>query len=148
MKVAVSSSAKDLDSPIDPRFGRCAYFLIVNTDDMSFEKFSNESAALSGGAGIQAAQFIISKGAEAVITGNCGPKAVRTLAAAGVELYLGNTGSTRETVEKFKSGKLASTNQANVSEHSGLNSGTGGGRGMGMGGRRGMGGGRGMGGAR
>jgi len=146
MKIAVSSSGKDLDSQIDPRFGRCAYFLIVNTDDMSFEVFSNASGALSGGAGIQAAQFVVSKGAKSVITGNCGPKAAQVLSAAGVEMYLGNTGTARESLDKYISGKLTSTNQANVTDHSGLAAGTGKGRGMGMGGGRGMGRGMGMGG--
>jgi hypothetical protein len=61
MKVAVSSSGKDLDSQIDPRFGRCAYFLIVDAQDMSLEVFTNENTALSGGAGISSAQFLVSK---------------------------------------------------------------------------------------
>jgi len=68
MKIAVSSSGKDLDSHVDPRFGRCACFVIVETDDMSFEAFDNASISLGGGAGIQAAQFVASKGAKAVIT--------------------------------------------------------------------------------
>ncbi|MGD9302757.1 MAG: NifB/NifX family molybdenum-iron cluster-binding protein, partial [Desulfobacterales bacterium] len=57
MIIAVSSYGKDLNSQIDPRFGRCSYFLVVNPDDMSFEVFKNESAVLGGGAGIQSAQF-------------------------------------------------------------------------------------------
>jgi predicted Fe-Mo cluster-binding NifX family protein len=146
MKIAVSSSGKDLDSLIDPRFGRCAYFLLVETDDMSFEVFDNQSITSGGGAGIQSAQFISSKGAKAVITGNCGPNAVQTLAAAGIEVFLENTGNVRKVLQKFKNGKLTSTNMANVSEYSGLGNRTSSGRGMGMGGQRGMGRGRGMGG--
>jgi len=142
MKVAVSSSGQDLDSHIDPRFGRCACFLMVETDDMSFEVFNNESADLSGGAGIQSAQFVISQGAKAVITGNCGPNAVKTLSAAAVEVFLGITGTIKEAVEKYKSGNIAQAGKANVSEHSGL-TGKGLGRGMGTGG--GMEAGRGMG---
>ena len=84
MKVAVSADKKDLDAPIDPRFGRCAFFIIVDTDDMSFEAFDNESVALSGGAGIQAAQFIASKGAEVIITGNVGPNAVNAFRLPGL----------------------------------------------------------------
>ena len=140
MKIAVSSSGKDLDSLIDPRFGRCAYFLIVETDDMSFEVFDNQSIASGGGAGIQSAQFISSKGAKAVITGNCGPNAVQTLAAAGIEVFLENTGIVRKVLQKFKNGELTSTNTANASEYSGLGDRTSSGRGMGMGGQRGMGG--------
>jgi predicted Fe-Mo cluster-binding NifX family protein len=146
MKLAVSSSGKDLDSLIDPRFGRCAYFLMVETDDMSFEAFDNQSIASGGGAGIQSAQFISSKEAKAVITGNCGPNAVQTLDAAGIEVFLENTGIIRKVLQKFKNGELTSTNTANASEYSGLGDRTISGRGMGMGGQRGMGRGRGMGG--
>ena len=146
MKIAVSSSGKDLDSLIDPRFGRCAYFLLVETDDMSFEVFDNQSIASGGGAGIQSAQFISSKGAKAVITGNCGPNAVQTLAAGGIEVFLENTGIVREVLQKHKDGDLTSTNMANVAEYSGLGDRTNSGRSMGMGGQRGMGRGRGMGG--
>ena len=148
MKVAVSSSGQDLYSHIDPRFGRCAYFLMVETDDMSFEVFDNESAGLGGGAGIQSAQFIISKGAKAVITGNCGPNAVKTLSVGGVEVFLGNTGIVRKVLEKLKNGELTSTNIANASEYSGLRGRTSSGRGIGLGGQKGMGRGRGMGGQR
>lgn len=163
MKVAVSSSGKDLDSEIDPRFGRCAYFLIVETDDMSFEAFDNENIAISGGAGIQSAQFVASKGARAVITGNCGPNAVRTLSAAGIELFANNTGRLRDAIERHKNGELMSTKEASVSDHYGMGEGgvgetegdpsgrgmgqvMGGGRGKGMGRGRGMG--RGMGGGK
>ena len=139
MKVAVSSSGQDLNSPIDPRFGRCAYFLVVETDDMSFEVFDNESAGLGGGAGIQSTQFIISKGAKAVITGNCGPNAVKTLSVGGVEVFLGNTGIGRKVLQKLKNGELTSTNIANASEYSGLKGRTSFGRGMGLSGQRGMG---------
>jgi len=146
MKIAVSSRGKDLDSLIDPRFGRCAYFLLVETDDMSFEVFDNQSIASGGGAGIQSAQFISSKGAKAVITGNCGPNAVQTLAAASIEVFLENTGIVREVLHKYKDDDLTSTNMANVAEYSGLGDRTNSGRSMGMGGQRGMGRGRGMGG--
>jgi predicted Fe-Mo cluster-binding NifX family protein len=146
MKIAVSSSGQNLDSLIDPRFGRCAYFLLVETDDMSFEVFDNQSMASIGGAGIQSAQFISSKGAKAVITGNCGPNAVKTLTAAGIEVFLENTGIIREVLQKYKNKKLTSTDMANTPEYSGLAERTSFGRGMGPGGQRGMGRGRRMGG--
>ncbi len=76
MKIAVSSTGKDLSSQIDPRFGRCPFFIIVDTKDMSFEVYNNENGTLTSGAGIQAAGFIASKGADAVLTGNCGPNAM------------------------------------------------------------------------
>ena len=138
MKVAVSSNGEDLNAQLDPRFGRCAYFLVVNPEDMSFEAFNNESAAQGGGAGIQAAQFLASQGVEAVITGNCGPNAVQTLSAAGVELFGGQTGTVREVVERFKNGHLKPTSEATVDSHFGMNTQAGVGRGGGMGGGRGM----------
>ena len=124
MKIAASSSGNNLDSQIDPRFGRCAYFLIVDTDDMSFEAFDNESISLGGGAGIQAAQFVASKGAKAILTGNVGPNAVKTLGAAGVEVFVGQNGTVREAVERYKSGDLESTRKATVADHHGMGDGS------------------------
>ena len=149
MKVAVSSYGEDLNAQLNPRFGRCAYFLVVNPDDMSFEAFENKSAAQGGGAGIEAAQFLASQGVEAVITGNCGPNAAQTLSAAGIELFGEQAGTVREVVETFKKGNLRPTSEATVDNHFGMNAqaevrrGGGMGRGRGMG--RGMGGGRGTG---
>jgi predicted Fe-Mo cluster-binding NifX family protein len=149
MKVAVSSNGKVLNAQLDPRFGRCAYFLVVNPDNMSFDALNNESAVQGGGAGIQAAQFLASQGVAAVITGNCGPNAVQTLSAAGIELFGGQTGTIREVVERFKKGNLRPTSEATVDSHFGMNAQAEVGRGGGMdGGRdigRGMGGGRGTG---
>jgi len=147
MKVAISSSGKDLNSQLDPRFGRCPYFLVINPDDMSFEVFNNESSVLGGGAGIQSARFLASKGVDAVITGNCGPNAVQTLSAAGIELFVGQTGTVKEVVERFKKGDLRPTSEATVDSHFGMAPGAGSGPGGGMGGgggtKQGMGGGRG-----
>jgi predicted Fe-Mo cluster-binding NifX family protein len=143
MKIAVTSTGPTLDDPIDPRFGRCAYFVIVETNDMSFEAFDNESIALGGGAGIQSAQFVASKRIDAVITGNCGPKALQTLAAAKVQIFLGQSGTVKEVVERYKRGDIKSTDTPNVSDHYGMGNGSdmsqwmrkgcGGGMGMGRG---------------
>jgi len=150
MKIALTSTGTDLDAEIDPRFGRCAYFLIVNPDDMTFEAIENESMSLGGGAGIQSGQFIASTGATVLITGNVGPNASRTLSAAGLDVIVGVSGSIREAIDRYKKGELSPTGQANVPDHYGMGMGGGqapySGGGMGMG--RGMGGGmgRGMGG--
>ena len=145
MRVAVSADGKDLDARIDPRFGRCAFFIVVETEDMSFEVFDNENIALGGGAGIQSAQFIASKGVEAIITGNCGPNAVKTLNAAGTKIIVGQSGTVHEAVERYRKDLLDITREANVADHYGksgdsLNPGTSG-RGMGRckGNGRGMG---------
>ena len=134
MKVAVSSSGTNLDSQIDPRFGRCTYFIIVNTDDMSFEAFDNEGIALGGGAGIQSSQFVASKGVGAIITGNVGPNAVQTLSAAGLEIFMGQTGSVREAVERYRRGDIKPEGSPNVVDHYGMGGGASGmARGMGKG---------------
>ncbi len=144
MKLAISSSGQDLSSQLDPRFGRCRYFLIIETDTMNFEVFDNDNAALGGGAGIQSAQFIAAKGAKAVITGHCGPNAIQTLSAAGVQVYVGQAGRVQDLADKFQNGQLTPTTVANASAHAGTG-GKGMGPGQGMGRGRGMGG-RGMGG--
>jgi predicted Fe-Mo cluster-binding NifX family protein len=140
MKLAISSSGKNLDAQLDPRFGRCAYFLIVDPADMRYEVFDNHSAAQSSGAGIQAAQFLADKNVSAVITGHVGPNAVQTLAAAGIDIFAEQQGSIQEVVNRYKSGTLTPTTQSTVSGHFGMR----GGRGMGQGGGRGMGRGAGM----
>jgi predicted Fe-Mo cluster-binding NifX family protein len=158
MKIAVSSTGKTLDVQIDPRFGRCAYFIIVETDDMRFDCYDNENKALGGGAGIQAAGFVVSKGAKAILTGNCGPNAMTAFSAAGVTVYTGQTGTVGEAIDRLKTGTLVSSTQPTVVEKAGVSTavGTGtvptmgigrcrGGSGRGMGGGRGMGRGRGMG---
>ena len=128
MKVAVSSNGENLDAQLDPRFGRCHFFLVVNPDDMSFEAVNNESAAQGGGAGIQAAQFLASQKVAAVITGNCGPNAVQTLSAAGIQVFGGQAGTVRQVVERFKNGNLKPTREATVDRPSRMNTATGSGR--------------------
>ena len=120
MKIAVSSKSNNLDSEIDPRFGRCSYFLIVDTDTMCFESISNESSMASGGAGIQAAQTVAKTGAKAVVTGNMGPNAFQTLSAAGIMVFTGATGTIKEAIEKYKKGELKKIESASVGSHFGL----------------------------
>ena len=144
MKIVVTSTAPNLDAEIDPRFGRCQYFIIVDPDTMDFEALENSSMMAGGGAGISAAQNIVSKGAEVVLTGNCGPNAYQVLSGAGINIITGVTGKVKDAIENYKSGKLKAGSQPNVSAHFGTGGGMGGGRGMGRGG--GMGGGRNMGG--
>lgn len=121
MKIGISSTGKDLNAEVDPRFGRCNYFLIVDTDTMNFDLISNESAMASGGAGIQAAQTIAKNGAEIVITGNVGPNAFQTLSAAGIKIYTGVNGTVKKAIEKYKNGELKETQSASVGSHFGMN---------------------------
>jgi len=119
MKIAVTSTGKTLDSEVDPRFGRAACFIIVDTETMDFNVIENESVAAAGGAGISSAKVVIDAGAEAVLTGNCGPNAEQTLTAAGVKLYTGATGTVAEAIELFKSGKFTQAAGPNVQAHFG-----------------------------
>ena len=120
IRIAVSASGKNLDSPIDPRFGRCEQFLIVETETMKVYVLSNESTMASGGAGIQAAQTVANAGVKAVITGNVGPNAFRTLSAAGIQVFTGATGTAQEAIENFKNGKLTATTAPSVDSHAGM----------------------------
>lgn len=144
MKIAVAASGDNLEAPADPRFGRCNYFVIVDSDTMEFQALDNTAAAQGSGAGIAAAQLVANSGAEAVIAGNYGPNAFQALSAGGLQLYSGATGTVRQVVEAFNAGQLQPAGGANVQAKFGMGAGTGVGGGAGMGG--GMGGGRGMGG--
>ena len=120
MKIAVSTTGPDLSAKVDPRFGRCQYFIIVDPDSMEFEGIENSSAAAGGGAGVAAAQLIVGKEVEAVLTGNCGPNAFSVLEAAGIKVMTGVSGAIQEAVEGYKAGKYDAISQANVSPHSGM----------------------------
>ena len=129
MKICVTATANNLDAQVDPRFGRCSYLLIVNSETMQFEAIPNLAAGATGGAGIQAAQTIASKGVKLLITGNVGPNAFGALSAAGIEIVTGAFGTVSETIEKFKRGELSKTGAPTVGGHFGMG-GKGGGRGV------------------
>jgi predicted Fe-Mo cluster-binding NifX family protein len=133
MKLAISSTGKDLDSELDPRFGRCPYFIIVDPNTMEFESIDNSGGMSSGGAGISAAQLIAGKGANIVLTGSCGPNAFEALSGAGIQIISGLSGSLRDAIEKFKSGQLNPISQPDVASHFGMGQGPGPGMGGGMG---------------
>ena len=146
MKICITATAGDLNAQVDPRFGRCQYFVIVDSETMAFEAMANEAIAAPGGAGIQAAQTMVNKGVDVVISGNIGPNAFQVLSTAGVKIATGAYGTVQEATEMYKSGKLGETGASTVAAHAGMGAtAPGGGFGMGMGGGRGGGGGRGMG---
>ncbi len=120
--------------------------MIVDSETMAFEAMANEAIAAPGGAGIQAAQTMVNKGVDVVISGNIGPNAFQVLSTAGVKIATGAYGTVQEATEMYKSGKLGETGASTVAAHAGMGAtAPGGGFGMGMGGGRGGGGGRGMG---
>src|SRR4030042_278800 len=114
MKICVTSQGKTLDSKVDPRFGRCQFFIIVDTDTLDFEGIENQSAQFSGGAGIQSGQLMASKSVKAVLTGNVGPNAFQTLNAAGIKIFTGVGGTVKKAVGKYKKGELRAHESASV----------------------------------
>jgi len=143
MKIAISATGPTLDAEVDPRFGRCQHFIIADTETDEFEAVDNSSATAAGGAGISAAQMVVKKGVEAVLTGNCGPNAHGVLASAKVKIITGVSGKIKDAIAEYKLGTYSAAQQANVPDHFGM--GGGGGTGRGMGGGMGGGMGRGMG---
>ena len=139
LKIAVSATSESLDAQIDPRFGRCPYFVIVDSETMKFEAVPNAASDAMSGAGIQAAQMMASRGVKMVVTGNVGPNAFQALSSAGIDIITGVFGTVREAVERSKTGQLQKITAPTTS----MGFGMGGGYGMGMG--RGRGGGHGMG---
>ena len=127
MKIAVSSMGTDLSVQVDPRFGRCQYFIIVDPDTMEFEVVENSVAMSTGGAGVATGQLLAVKGVSDVLTGNCGPNAFNVLNAAGIKVMTGVAGTIQDVVEGYKSVKYQANSQANAAPHSGM------GRGRGMG---------------
>ncbi len=118
MKIAVTSKGTDLNAEVDPRFGRAAYILIVDTDTLEVEVLDNSSNVNAfKGAGIQAAAMVGDKGARVLLTGYCGPNAFRTLNAAGIKVVNDATGTVADAVEAFKEGKLSYSDSANVEGH-------------------------------
>ncbi|MGC9345475.1 MAG: NifB/NifX family molybdenum-iron cluster-binding protein [Candidatus Bathyarchaeales archaeon] len=130
MRICVTAAGSTLDAPIDPRFGRAPYFIIVDSETMAFEAVPNVAAGAMSGAGIQAAQTIAGKGVNVLITGNVGPNAFQALSSAGIRIVVGAYGTVREVIEKYKRGELRETGAPTVGGHFGR------GRGMGRGQRR------------
>jgi predicted Fe-Mo cluster-binding NifX family protein len=118
MRIAITAQGRDLDANVDSRFGRASHFLLVETETMGYEAIGNtQSLDLPQGAGIQSAQNILSHHPDAILTGNCGPKAFKVLGAAGVDVILGVSGTVREAVQAFLAGQYEPAKAANVEGH-------------------------------
>lgn len=132
MKICVTSSWKSLDDRIDARFGRCQYYIIVDTENSHFEAIQNPALCAGGAAGIQAAQLLVDKGIEAVLTGNIGPKAFKVLTEAGIKIVEGLSGVTvKQAIEEFKAGQYQQSTTPSVEPHYGTGMGLGWGMGRG-----------------
>jgi len=105
MKICITATEPTLDSSLDPRFGRCQFFLIADTETMTFEAIKNDFLEASGGAGIQAGQLMISKQVQAVLTGNIGPNAEQVLSAANIKIFTGISGAVKEVIDQYRQGQ-------------------------------------------
>jgi len=118
MKLAITSTGKELISDLDPRFGRAKYFIVVDPDSLEYEVVENkQNLDLPQGAGIQAAKTVVDQQADVLISGNCGPKAFKVLAAAGIKVVTGAKGRVMDGITQYRSGQLNEATQANVEGH-------------------------------
>ena len=118
MKIAFTTSGWDLDSPLNPSFGRAQNFLIYDTESQAFVIVSNEqNLNAAQGAGIQAGQTIAKAGVQALITGHCGPKAFRVLEAVGIQVYNTRAETIAEALASYRAGDLVEAKAANVEGH-------------------------------
>jgi predicted Fe-Mo cluster-binding NifX family protein len=118
MKIAITSRGKDLDAQVDPRFGRAAYIVLVDSETLAFEVIDNsENLNAFKGAGIQAATMISDKGADVLLTGHCGPNAYKALDAAGVKVANDAQGTIRDVVAAFNAGQFTFATEADVDGH-------------------------------
>ena len=115
MRIAISAEGKQLDSNLDPRFGRAAYFIILDAETMDFEALENtQNFSLPQGAGIQAGKTIADRHVDALITGHCGPKALRVLQNAGIMIVTGAGGKVSDVVDQFRKGMLEIASEADA----------------------------------
>jgi len=112
MKLALTATAPKFDAPFERRFGRCAYFIVVDTETREWQALPNPATEARGGAGTQAAQFIANQGVTAVVSGRFGPNAYAALNAAGLQMYTAGQGSVDALFEEYLAGKLKSAGDA------------------------------------
>ena len=118
MKVVITAQGNELTNEIDLRFGRAKWLIVVDIETSDFQAHDNAiNMNAAQGAGIQTGQNIANLGVEAVITGNVGPNAFKTLNVADVKIFLAEKQTVAEAIDSFKAGKLKEVNQANVDGH-------------------------------
>ena len=121
-RVAITSTGRGYDSPMDSRFGRCAFFAVIGSDG-AIDAVPNGARGLGNGAGIQAAKQIIDMRIDTVITGDVGPNAFRVLKAAGVRVFVGAHGTVDEVLNGYRKGDLREAAASTAPGHHGMRGG-------------------------
>ena len=122
MKIAISSTGKNLESEVDARLGRCPYFLIVDIEDKKIKQtkaIENLAAGQAGGAGITAAQIVANEKVEAIISVNLGPRAYDVFNQLDIKIYQGQ-GKVKEVIQQFIDGKLKQISEPTGPQHMGM----------------------------
>ena len=133
VEIVITANGIDLDAPASLVFGRCPAYVLVDTETMRWKAIENPAIDTLRGAGFQAAEFVVERGAQAVVAGSVGPNAFGVLQASGVPVYLSAGGTVREAIKAYKIGRLQRMENANVSTHRGTSGGIGIGLGRGPG---------------
>jgi predicted Fe-Mo cluster-binding NifX family protein len=147
MKIAISSSGTNLDESVDPGFGCCRCFIVIDPATEAYEVLENQAAVSSGSAGVQAAHMLVAAGVDMVITGKLKPNVTDVLEDAGLNVYLGAAGTIRDVLKQYHNGQLVKASDPSAGDGTlmGPCKGRGTGRGMGQGVGQGMGQGQGQG---
>ena len=122
MKICITADGNSMEANVDPRFGRCAYFIFYDMETDKFETLQNTNASGMGGVGVQNGQLMAEKGVEVLLTGNLGPNAANVLQQAGIKAVTGVSGRIKDAVEDFRKGVLKESGSAGptVPSHFGM----------------------------
>ncbi|MFY9295711.1 MAG: NifB/NifX family molybdenum-iron cluster-binding protein [Caldicoprobacterales bacterium] len=124
MKVAISSTGRDLNSMLDTRFGRCNYFIIYDVEKGFVKAMENRGQISGGGAGIAAAQQIMDEDIDMVITGSMGPNAFNLLRNSDIKVYQCKSIQVEKAIQMLKDGGLEELTQVGPA-HAGIGMGSG-----------------------
>jgi predicted Fe-Mo cluster-binding NifX family protein len=130
MKICITASGEGFESEVDPRFGRCGYFIIYDPETRSVKSISNASTAVAGGAGVKAAEIIANEGVNVLLTGSVGPNAFSIFSELGIDIQTGVKGTVREAIRQYEAGELQSICSPNGTPGSGMKKVSGMGKGM------------------
>lgn len=117
MKIAISSFGQSMQDELNPRLGRCEYFVIYDTAEGFATAIDNIGRHSTEAAGIATAKLLNDQGVEVIISGNIGPNAFTALQAAEIKVYIGVAGKVEDVVQNYQRGILTEAKAPNVGPH-------------------------------